>query len=248
LRSVSRGPVGTARAKPSRSVRIPTEGDILSYDGGQYPQYWAMIDGLWRCAGCDRSRYGILRASRKPGRRWSGHVQPHREYDWGPGADDHDPALVVAHRTLLICDGCAGLVARFKQREAAAFTPGFNLQIEQLRRCLEAEDHRQHELLDDALRREIEVARPRWGAEAQYDRALKEAVSARGTLMRFLGEEDGDPARTWRRTVTYLRKSMLDEPMADAGVRVRRLIGTADRLEPLESGPSPVPPPGGRPP
>ncbi len=245
-RSVSRGPAGASRPKPPRSVRIPTEQDVLSHDGGQYPQYWAMIDDVWRCRGCDRSRAGILRASRKPGRRWSGHVQPHREYDWGPGADEHDPALVVGHRTLLICDGCAGLGARFKQRESDAFVPGFNLQIEQLRRCLEVEDHRQHGFSDDALRLEIEEARLRWGAEAEYDRMLREAASARGTFNHFLGEEHGDPVRSWRRTVSYLRKSALDEPMADAGARIRSLIETADRLDLLESGVSPVPPAGPR--
>ncbi|WP_304275933.1 hypothetical protein [Caulobacter segnis] len=77
-RSVAREGVGAqvdAGSKGRRSTTPPTDAEVEAHDGGAEPKLWEKLDAGWRCPGCDRDRKGLVRRSKKPGRRWSGGVR-----------------------------------------------------------------------------------------------------------------------------------------------------------------------------
>ena len=233
-RSIARGGVGRGQRSGVRQrIIVPTLADIAAHDGGRYPKLWAKLDEAWRCPGCSRTRNALVRRAQKPGRDWSGGVQEHREYlGWSDGRPDPTRELPVArHVDLIICEDCATLGPRLKQRHVELSNDGFCLQLEDIRAVVTAQDHRRNQVDWEALRRRLPAAQALTTAFNAYDRDLSQAVEARRTYRYFLDQIPGDKAKAWRRSLQRL--ALIVGSASDAGEHLAYLIERADTLAPL---------------
>lgn len=247
-RSIARDGVGATRPRSAKAGVRPTPAEVAAHDGGQFPANWKQAPADWRCAACDRDRAGVLRRSRKPGRRWSGEIRRHVTYLYGPSPSQNPvEAIVVAHEVRFICDGCDTLLGWLRSKETGAAPKASTLSIDQIRRCVDAGPNRKHLLDIDMVRAaalEAEIVAP---AIAAYQSSVSEATAPRGTYKYFLERKPGDWAYAWREVVDRYQKRTEGEPPAAAQERIRRLVILADRLVPLDSGRTPFPN-GSRPP
>lgn len=248
-RSIARDGVGSSRPRSAKSGARPSPAEIAAHDGGQFSALWKQAPADWRCAACDRNRADVMRRSKKSGRRWSGEIRRHVSYRCGPSPDP-DPAIavVVAHEVRLICDGCDTLLGWLRSREPGTAPRADTLSIDQIQQCVDAGPNRIH-LLDVAKVRSAALEAERWEpAITAYQTRVDEATAPRRTYRYFLENRPGDWAFAWRQTVDRYRKRIDDESVGVAQERLRRLTALADRLCPLDSGPTPLPGEGAAPP
>jgi hypothetical protein len=97
--------------------RIPTQADYEEFDGGHCHQLWKATPEDWRCPGCGRSKFELLRwtkrtpaslaADRTPYWAWLAILQRH--HDHALGAFDHgDLLLPQRFAETVICGQCNG--------------------------------------------------------------------------------------------------------------------------------------------
>lgn len=241
-RSIARDGVGSSRVRSAKSGARPTATEVETHDGGQSPALWKQAPADWRCAACDRDRADVMRRSKKTGRRWSGEIRRHVAYLCGP-SPNHTPddAIIVCHQNRLICDGCDTLLGWLRSRESGAAPRASGLSIAQIRRCVDAGSNRTH-LLDVETVRAAALEAELWEpAISAYKAKISEATAPRRTYRYFLEQRPGDWSFAWRQTVDRYRKWSDDETNAAAQERLRLLTTLADRVSPLDSGPTPLP-------
>lgn len=195
-RSIARD--GTASGKPRVRVPVtplPTQMDVDAHDGNGSPDLWHSAGSDWTCAGCERTRLGLLRSSRNKIRKWSARLHKHAEYVLAESASGY--TLVDTHINLLICGDCLGILTGVKQRDAALSHDAAFLQIADLKALANAKDHQPHAVdwPDAAARVRANLG---WReAVDSYRRHHAEAKSCRSLLaaaVRELGFENG---RQW---------------------------------------------------
>lgn len=88
------------------AVRAPTLSEYRAYDGAHCFRLWRALSESWRCPGCQRSRYEIL--------RWTRRYFPHPHYGWMAGLHrHHDHSIGHAggdgrgrFAEVVVCDQC----------------------------------------------------------------------------------------------------------------------------------------------
>lgn len=247
-RSIARDGVGASRPRTDKAGPRPTPEEVAAHDGGQYPANWLLAGPDWRCAACDRDRADILRRSRKSGRRWSGDIRPHTTYLYGPCPTScQADAVVVAHESRFICDCCASLLGWLRSQEPGAAPSALGLTLEDMRLCSDAGPNRQHIPDLERLRTAAAAAEKVAPSITAYHGRLAVATAPRQTYHYFLGRKPGDWAFAWREVVGRYGRMPQGEILDAARDRIRTLTSLADRLAPLDSGPTPLPSPQGSP-
>lgn len=123
---------------------MPTEMDVEAHDGNRSSELWKSVPAGWCCPGCDRTRLGLLRASRKKGRTWSARLHKHIDYLL---IDTADGAMFVnSHRNLVTCGDCASILTGVKQRDGALAHDRAFLEVADLRALANPEDHQPHDV------------------------------------------------------------------------------------------------------
>ena len=98
------------------AARIPTQQDFEAFDGAHGPVIWARLAADWRCPSCDRSKFEILRWTRrfpnqlvspgaKPYMGWLAVVHGHHDHATDT-FDNPSPALLPRFPVTEICDQC----------------------------------------------------------------------------------------------------------------------------------------------
>jgi hypothetical protein len=135
------------------SFRAPTREDYLAYDGAHCKALWASVTESWRCPGCHRSKFEILRwtrrtphslaADRTPYWDWLGVLHRHHDhgaepYVLGVGSVPVTPRFPET----IMCDECNGADGRAKRQLGLpadwSFSPG------EIERFVTATPHRTH--------------------------------------------------------------------------------------------------------
>lgn len=104
------------RPRDNTNLRVPTLDEFLAFTGAHCRNIYQALPSNWRCPGCDRSRFEVLRWTmlfpKLPSRRegWAGGFHTH--HDHGPerlaGAARFEPTV--------ICEQCNSADATAKRR------------------------------------------------------------------------------------------------------------------------------------
>jgi rubredoxin len=134
------------------NTKVPTLDDYQQYDGAHCSHLWRQLEESWRCPGCDRTKFQIMRwTNRAPqGQRFKGWIAPlARHHDKSQGPVD---VAQGRFREQVICDHCNtadGTVKRkLKLPRQFSFSPA------DIRQFIQARPHRGHEI-DYELARSI---------------------------------------------------------------------------------------------
>lgn len=238
-RSIAREGVGAqvdAGSRKRHAATPPTDADVEAHDGGAEPKLWARIDAAWRCPGCDRDRKGLVRRSKKPGRRWTGGVRAHNEYilqDVGTPEGAYLEDMALRHDRVLICEDCNNIGPQLRARDPTLSGVSWVLQLDDIRAAVTATPHQPHVVDWDVLRKRIRDGAPRLPPIQAYDRYLAEAIGARRSRQYFLSLTPDDPGLAWRRLVE--RRKLSNETIEEVSEYLAFLIAEADRLDPDSS-------------
>ena len=107
-----------AGRRPADAVRrIPTQADYEEFDGGHCHQLWKATREDWRCPGCGRSKFELLRwtkrtpashaADRTPYWAWLAILQRHHDHSLG-AFDPGNPRMPRRFPETVICGQCNG--------------------------------------------------------------------------------------------------------------------------------------------
>lgn len=151
-------------------VRVPTFEEFASFDGAHCKRLWASLPRFWRCPGCGRSCYEIMRWTvlfpKKPEKKHMGWAAGlHRHHDHGgdlPGNDARFPETVVCEQ----CNSAEGYAKKMLNLpEMFSFSP------EEIRQFVAGTPHGKHTVdLDRARALYQQVVRN----ESPADRTWKE--------------------------------------------------------------------------
>ena len=139
---------------------MPTPEEYSAYDGAHCSRLWASLADDWRCPGCGRSRFELLRWTKRYRKKdhetgkytdsyWGWMARLHRHHDHSVGFVDPDsrgrcPVTVM-------CDQCNSADGAAKR--ALKTQNDFSLSPEEIRRFVVPTPHGRHRLdLDEASR------------------------------------------------------------------------------------------------
>jgi len=109
-----------------KNIKIPTYEDFLNYDGGHTPGPWRKLSEDWRCPGCDRLKFEILRWTKRTSGR--GIVKGQILWDWlAPIHMHHDHSKFPRFDEVPICGQCNSVdgkaVRHLKLNYCFSFSP-----------------------------------------------------------------------------------------------------------------------------
>lgn len=109
--------------KRNREMRIPTQEDFLAFNGAHCKHLYASIGPDWRCPGCDRTKYQVMRWTKRfpnsPNAFMGWVVGLHQHHDHGIGRARFPETLVCEQ-----CNSADGAAKReLKLPEQFSFSP-----------------------------------------------------------------------------------------------------------------------------
>jgi hypothetical protein len=137
--------------------RIPTLEDYKNYDGAHCAQLWNSLGDTWHCPACGRSKFEIMRWTK---RRWKAYVGKCDPYDdWMAGFHkhhDHSVPLIYPRPdgrfpTLIICDQCNSADGVAKRK--LGLPEDFSFSPEEIRQFVTSEPHGKHKINFDIARK-----------------------------------------------------------------------------------------------
>lgn len=132
---------------------VPTRDDYAAFDGAHCHQIWRTLSDEWRCPGCDRTKFEIMRwTKRKP----PGHSESfmgwlaafHTHHDHGSDRFGFDadgmflPRGPMRFEDTIICDHCNGADGAAKRK--LALPSNWSFAPAEIREFVTAEAHRSH--------------------------------------------------------------------------------------------------------
>jgi len=126
--AVQEEPSGARRRRQAAIVPVPTIEDYREFDGGYSPAIWAVLWDEWRCPSCDRTKFQIMRWTKRfPAGRNGGHYMgwqaafavhhDHGSDRFGFGADGMFlPRGPERFEKAIICDHCNGADGAAKRK------------------------------------------------------------------------------------------------------------------------------------
>lgn len=136
----------------SSHVRVPSIAEYEAHDGLHYRVLWVRVGADWTCPGCGRSRYQIMRWTKRfPGTpaAFMGWVAPlHTHHDH---ARDYEGGI-ERFRPTVVCDQCNAADGRAKRQ--LKLPPDFSFAPEELARFVTGTPHSKH-AINLELAREI---------------------------------------------------------------------------------------------
>jgi hypothetical protein len=160
-RSVQKDVAPARKARSTRKVVGPTDGEYASYVPRANPEKWAAAGEDWSCPCCGRGKRAVLRMSSK--KQWSGSIRT--LYQFEDLLDEDEIALrerllpgfanefhVARRREVDVCSDCAEIGPRLQQERRDVGE--VHLTLQEMKSVLkEAVNHRRHEIdMDEAER------------------------------------------------------------------------------------------------
>jgi hypothetical protein len=135
--------------------RYPTTQEYVNYDGAHCRNLWRSLNDTWRCPGCGRSKFEIMRWTKKYFRQGVGKC---RAYDgWMAGLHRHHdhaaPYLSGRGRfpDTIICDQCNSVDGPVKRR--LDLPDNFSFSPSEILKFVESRPHERHRInFDEASR------------------------------------------------------------------------------------------------
>ncbi len=132
--------------KQARSTRVPTWDDYLAFDGEHCQRLWEKTDDYWRCPGCNRTKFELLRWTRKI---WpEGNIPygtPHM--GWKAGLHlHHDHNTPPRFREILVCTQCNGVDAAVKNYFKGQIHSEFSFSPDEILQLVKAKAHDGHSI------------------------------------------------------------------------------------------------------
>lgn len=126
------------------AVRVPTLEEYLSHTGLHYHQLWKQVGPSWYCISCRRSRYQIMRWSKRfPGSPnafmdWVAIINTHHDHagDY-PGCTPRFPRTILCNQ----CNAADGAAKRLLQ-----LPQNFSFSPEEIGQIVNAAPHAAHKL------------------------------------------------------------------------------------------------------
>lgn len=148
------------------NLRTPTLEDYSAFDGAHCRNLYQSLPDDWRCPGCDRSKFQILRWTLRfpalPKRCWGWAGGYHRHHDHG--LDDVTYGRVAPDGRsrrfpdTVICEQCNSADGTAKKK--LALSAEFSFSPEEIRRFVTATPHGFHTIDYDAAKRIFDLIRP----------------------------------------------------------------------------------------
>jgi predicted Fe-S protein YdhL (DUF1289 family) len=129
----------------SNSRRIPSTDEYRSYDGAHCFNLWKSLDESWRCPGCDRSKFEIMRWTKRTphGREpfWGWMAGLHKHHDHAQGYVDIGSGRFDA---VVMCDQCNSADGLAKRRLGLPWE--FSFAPSEIRQFVTSEAHNRHKV------------------------------------------------------------------------------------------------------
>jgi hypothetical protein len=146
-------------------IKIPTSEDYRNYNGAHTHKLWVSVGDNWRCPACDRSKFEVLRWTKRFPRSpspFEGWMAPlHDHHDHGQGMFFADYARFP--RTV-ICDQCNSADGQAKRR--CGLPADFSFAPWEIKQFVAAVPHSPHKI-------DLEQARTIYDALYPAPRAAK---------------------------------------------------------------------------
>jgi hypothetical protein len=126
----------------SLMVLTPTWQNYLAYDGLHCAKLWGQLDDTWKCPGCDRTKFQLLRWARIHYPRgtsrmgWFTALHTHHDHS---ARDDQPPRFIEQ----VICDNC-NMVDGAVKRRFREMRSDFSFAPVEIRAIITARPHRTH--------------------------------------------------------------------------------------------------------
>ncbi len=141
--------------------KLPTIEDCRNYDGAHCFKLWRSLPETWSCSGCCRSKFELLRWTRRRYKKGVGKCKPY--YDWMAGLHmhhDHAPPDLDGNGRFpdtIICDQCNAADGTAKR--CLGLPADFSFSPSEIHRFVHAIPHRSHTInLVEAQRLFAELA------------------------------------------------------------------------------------------
>lgn len=130
----------------------PTQDDYLKFDGGGCHKIWQATTEDWRCPSCERSKFEILRwtrrqanSRREAGMDWYAALHWHHDHVQGKNVDVGNGRF----KKTLICDHCNSADGAAKKK--LKLPSKFSFSPQEIRLFIQATPHEKHSIdLDKA--------------------------------------------------------------------------------------------------
>ena len=131
------------------AMRKPTQLEFLEYDGAHCFQLWKILPAEWRCPGCDRSKFEVLRWTKRYFKLGVGKCPAymgwmaglHRHHDHAQGYVDQG---LGRFPETVICDQCNSSDGTAKRR--LSLPQNFSFSPSEIREFITATPHGRHSL------------------------------------------------------------------------------------------------------
>ena len=125
------------------TFKVPSESDFTSFDGAHGFDTWGRIPRDWLCPACKRSKFEILRWTRRRFRRSVGRCEPYM--GWLAVLHlHHDHGFLPRFEETLICDQCNMADASAKRQ--LRLRPHFSFAPSEISRFITASPHGPHRI------------------------------------------------------------------------------------------------------
>lgn len=145
----------TADKLPSKAARragatakVPSWEEYLAFDGEHCQNLWKTLGDDWRCPGCGRTKFEILRWTKKtwyPSLRRSDRSRPY--LGWKAALHGHhDHRVPPRFAETIICDQCNDVDRRVRRHFGKEMAEDFSFSPDEIRQIVRAVPHGGHEL------------------------------------------------------------------------------------------------------
>jgi hypothetical protein len=134
--------------------KAPTLADYEKYDGAHCFRLWSRLDGSWTCPACGRTKFELLRWTRRYFKLGIGKCPPY--HGWMAGLHEHHDHFTTTGSTprfaaTVICDQCNSADGYAKRR--LKLPPAFSFSPQEIRQFVVACPHSTHRVILAEARR-----------------------------------------------------------------------------------------------
>ena len=148
--------------------RSPSSQDYREYDGAHCPNLWFGTPENWRCPSCNRSKFELLRWTKRHSLPVNGKRKPyigwlavlHRHHDHGGHYDEHWNETGNRFPQTVICDHCN--VADGMAKRKLGLAKSFSFSPQEIGRFVKATPHAGHTIDYETAREVYDLLIANW--------------------------------------------------------------------------------------
>ncbi|MCL5745084.1 MAG: hypothetical protein M1541_14355 [Acidobacteria bacterium] len=131
----------------SAIVKVPSLEDYRAFDGEHCQNLWKALGDNWRCPGCGRNKFELLRWTRKIWYPGQGPDRSRPYMGWKAAIHEHhDHRDPPRFSPTFICDHCNAVDETVRRHFRGKIAKDFSFSPDEIRQIVDAAPHRGHVL------------------------------------------------------------------------------------------------------